>query len=728
MRFAPGILESHGAVEHQMVGLGVLAVQAEVSLPHELKAVVQSGVGERRFEFRLFDDQGIRVDEVQRVFAFGDVARIFQREEVVVKADFGIDGGGRIDPVDGAFDFSAVGGVAALCRRVVGAVDAGDIAAFVLFHAFAFDEIGTLEANFAVRFQAEILFGRIFHEVVPLDEELLAKEDFAGSGVRVFRVVFHFDFFGPAVFPVVDDDGNRVQNRHGALGGFVQLFADAEIEQVDIDHAVRFGYAYPVAELTDGSSRVAAAAQSAYGRHPGVVPAHDTPAFDEFQQLALAHHRVRKIQAGKFDLLREIGKPEGFQEPVVKGTVRFKFQRADGMGDALHPVRKRVRIVVHRVDAPIVSGAVVRGVLDAVNRRVAHIHVGAGEVDFGAERLFAVGKFPGFHPAEKIQIFFDAPVPVRRGLGRLARIVSAVVLHFFRREVIDVGFAQHDELFGEFVKLAVVVARIMDGLFPVETEPMHVVVNRIDLFRIFFGRVRIVKAEIGLAAEFFGGAEIQADAFGVSDMDVTVRFGRESGEYVVSLASLQIADDDVLDKIGRFRDVHSVLQKKFQPKVSKGLAKNLYSERMICPYCRSEHDKVVDSRSSGLSIRRRRECLECGKRFTTYEYVEMTPLTVVKRDGCREPFQREKLLAGLEAACKKRPVSRQTIEDIATDVENALVLSESQEVRYDAIGNLVMEALRKVDAVAYVRFASVYREFKEVGEFVEQVLQLDSKK
>ena len=106
----------------------------------------------------------------------------------------------------------------------------------------------------------------------------------------------------------------------------------------------------------------------------------------------------------------------------------------------------------------------------------------------------------------------------------------------------------------------------------------------------------------------------------------------------------------------------------------------------------------------------------------------MTPLTVVKRDGCREPFQREKLLAGLEAACKKRPVSRQTIEDIATDVENALVLSESQEVRYDAIGNLVMEALRKVDAVAYVRFASVYREFKEVGEFVEQVLQLDSKK
>ncbi|MCI5600828.1 MAG: transcriptional regulator NrdR [Hallerella porci] len=148
---------------------------------------------------------------------------------------------------------------------------------------------------------------------------------------------------------------------------------------------------------------------------------------------------------------------------------------------------------------------------------------------------------------------------------------------------------------------------------------------------------------------------------------------------------------------------------------------------MICPYCHHEHDKVVDSRSSGLSIRRRRECLECGKRFTTYEYVEMTPLTVVKRDGCREPFKREKLLAGIEAACKKRPVSRQTIEDIATNVENALMLSETQEARYDQIGNLVMEELRKVDAVAYVRFASVYREFKEVGEFVKQVLEVSNK-
>lgn len=145
---------------------------------------------------------------------------------------------------------------------------------------------------------------------------------------------------------------------------------------------------------------------------------------------------------------------------------------------------------------------------------------------------------------------------------------------------------------------------------------------------------------------------------------------------------------------------------------------------MICPYCKHDEDKVVDSRSSGNSIRRRRECLGCGRRFTTYEYVEMVPLTVIKRDNSREPFQREKLLSGILTACKKRPVSRPAIEQMVTDIENQLMASETQEVNYEQVGNLVMLALRKTDAVAYVRFASVYREFKEVGEFVEQVLAL----
>ena len=145
---------------------------------------------------------------------------------------------------------------------------------------------------------------------------------------------------------------------------------------------------------------------------------------------------------------------------------------------------------------------------------------------------------------------------------------------------------------------------------------------------------------------------------------------------------------------------------------------------MICPYCKKDEGKVVDSRMSGLSIRRRRECLTCGRRFTTYEYVETVSLTVIKRDNRREPFQRDKLLNGILTSCKKRPVSMETINEVVDNVENELFALESQEVRYDQIGNIVMKKLQNIDPVAYVRFASVYRKFEEVGEFVEQVLML----
>ncbi len=145
---------------------------------------------------------------------------------------------------------------------------------------------------------------------------------------------------------------------------------------------------------------------------------------------------------------------------------------------------------------------------------------------------------------------------------------------------------------------------------------------------------------------------------------------------------------------------------------------------MRCPYCKNDGDKVVDSRSSGESIRRRRECLDCQRRFTTYEYIEVAPLTVIKRDESREEFQRDKLLRGLHTACKKRPITREQIEDIVSRIENQLASRDSSDVTYEEIGTLVMTELHELDSVAYVRFASVYREFKDTTEFVEQIKEL----
>ena len=143
---------------------------------------------------------------------------------------------------------------------------------------------------------------------------------------------------------------------------------------------------------------------------------------------------------------------------------------------------------------------------------------------------------------------------------------------------------------------------------------------------------------------------------------------------------------------------------------------------MQCPFCRHDETKVVDSRASQqFVIRRRRECLECGRRFTTYEKIENTPLKVIKKDGPRVPFDRERIRSGLEKACYKRPVSDDQIEEIISEVEASIHEAFEREVPSRSIGELVFELLRAVDQVAFVRFASVYREFKDVNDFVEEL-------
>ena len=147
---------------------------------------------------------------------------------------------------------------------------------------------------------------------------------------------------------------------------------------------------------------------------------------------------------------------------------------------------------------------------------------------------------------------------------------------------------------------------------------------------------------------------------------------------------------------------------------------------MKCPFCGHQEDKVVDSRvsSDGVSIRRRRECLGCGKRFTTYEQVEAQPLMVIKKDGRREPFDRQKLLAGLVKACEKRPVSMENLERLVDELERELSQQFEREVPSREVGERVMKKLHSLDPVAYVRFASVYREFKDVEQFMRELKDL----
>lgn len=144
---------------------------------------------------------------------------------------------------------------------------------------------------------------------------------------------------------------------------------------------------------------------------------------------------------------------------------------------------------------------------------------------------------------------------------------------------------------------------------------------------------------------------------------------------------------------------------------------------MKCPFCGHEEDKVVDSRTSqeGRAVRRRRECLGCAKRFTTYEYIETDFLQVVKNDGRREAFDRQKLFKGIALACNKRPVSQKKIESLVNEIEEELIALSKGEVTSQEVGELVMQKLKELDEVAYVRFASVYKQFKDKSEFLREL-------
>lgn len=150
---------------------------------------------------------------------------------------------------------------------------------------------------------------------------------------------------------------------------------------------------------------------------------------------------------------------------------------------------------------------------------------------------------------------------------------------------------------------------------------------------------------------------------------------------------------------------------------------------MKCPFCGYKEDKVVDSRTTqdGVATRRRRECLRCKKRFTTYEYIEDVSLMVIKRDGQRQVFDRKKILSGIMKACEKRPISLDKMDELVTQVERAIQKKLIRQIPSSRIGELVMEKLKTLDDVAYVRFASVYRQFKDVGQFMTELKDILNK-
>ncbi len=370
-------------------------------------------------------------------------------------------------------------------------------------------------------------------------------------------MVGHFHFFDLIHRVIREHQLQRAQHRHRPRRAAIEIFPHAVLEQADVDDVLFLRHADARAEVANRFRGEAAAAQPGHGRHPRIVPAVDVLLLDQLQQLALAHHRVVQVETRELVLTRtafaRVTARQGgvFDHPVVERPMVDVLQRAQRMRDAFDGIRQRVREVVHRIDAPRRSGAMVLGMADPVQHRIAHGDVRRPHVDLRAQHVRAVGELAVAHAAEELQVLAGRARAIWRVLPRLGER-AAMLANLVRRERVDIRHARANQRFRVLIELFVVIGRVVLAIVPVKAQPLDVVLDRIDVLDVFLDRIGVVEAEVAVAAEFVGDAKVETDRLGVPDVQVAVRFRREArDDAAVVLPGGHISGNDLANKVLR---------------------------------------------------------------------------------------------------------------------------------------------------------------------------------
>ena len=301
-------------------------------------------------------------------------------------------------------------------------------------------------------------------------------------------------------------------------------------EERQVHHALPLRHPDPVAEVADRRRGDAAPAQAGDGGHPGVVPAGDRAALHQPGQPPLAQHRVAQVQPGELDLPGDEGRPALRHAPVVERAVVLELQGAERVGDLLDRVGQRVREVVHRVDEPVLAGAVVAQPADAVEGGVAQVQVGRRHVDPGAEHAGAVRELPGAHPPEPVEVLFRrAAAPGALPARRLQRAPGLPDL--VRGLVVHIRLAPADQGLGVVVEALEVVGGEPGRPVVAVAQPLHIAGDGVHEERLFLRRIRVVVAEVAGPPVLGGDAEVEHHGLGVADVEVAVRLRGEAGPH-----------------------------------------------------------------------------------------------------------------------------------------------------------------------------------------------------
>ncbi len=429
-------------------------------------------------------------------------------------------------------------------------VDAGaqldDVAGVVFHHLVAAQYVAVAQTHFAAQGQALPASGGHFGKVISFDDDFRADGHFAAAEFRVLRVEV-----GAAALRAVEVGNHhleRIQHRHDPWRTRFQIVAHGGFQHRHIDDVFALGNADALGEFPQPFWRITTTTHAGNGGHARVVPAADALLVDQLQQLALAGNRVVQLQPGKFGLLRVAGDGDVVQHPVVQRAMVFKFQRAQGMGDAFQCVGNAMRVVVHRVDAPRVAGANVVSAADAVNHRVAQVDIGRGHVDLGAQHHRTIGELTGAHAREQVQIFCHGTVTVGAIFTRLGQR-AAIFAHLLRRQIVNVSQPLVNQFHRVGIQLLEIIRRPAHIAVPGKTQPAHIVLNGQGVLFAFLFRVGVVETQIAGALIILRQTEIQANGFGMTDVQIAVRLRRKARGNAAVLAAGQIGVNHVADKV-----------------------------------------------------------------------------------------------------------------------------------------------------------------------------------
>ena len=327
-------------------------------------------------------------------------------------------------------------------------------------------------------------------------------------------------------------------------------------QQTDVYNAVSLCNTCFFNKLVDCAWSIAAAAQTGDSRHSWVIPAVNLLGFYQLAQVTFAHNGVGNIQAGKFVLMWFVLKANVVNNPIVQWTMVFKFDGAQGMGDAFQSILNWMSIVIQRIDAPFVTLTMMMCMNDTVDCRVTQVHVWRCHVDFCAESVASVREFAIFHTLEQIEIFLNRTVAVWALLTRFGQS-AAVFAHLVSAQIVNICFAFFDEFDCKLIAFIKVIGTVVDTAGWFSTQPAQILFDGFYIFIVFTNRVGVVKTEIKQTAIFLSSSGIDPDCFCRTDVQVAVWFWWETGVNFLYSAFGEVFVNNIMDKVGHIFGVQN---------------------------------------------------------------------------------------------------------------------------------------------------------------------------